>query len=108
MPHPRSIRAAGRLAAFALVLALAGCGRPAQIGADRDTFRAVDALYTAIGMRDPSLVDRCSDQIRDLRARDRIPTAAAAALTSFIAEARAGGWESAQLKLATFMEGQRR
>ena len=85
-----------------------GCGGPAQMGADPATFKAVDALYTALGMRDLKLIDQCQKQIAELQTQEKIPPPAAAALASYIAEARGGKWESAQLKLSEFMEGQRR
>ena len=101
-------RIAARFVLPLLVVATIGCGRPAQIGPDRDTFRAVDALYTAVGMRDLKLIDRCQAELEALQAQGKIPDAAASTLAAYIVEAKSGGWEPAQTKLATFMEGQRR
>ena len=91
-----------------VLVAAIGCGGLAQMGADPAAFKAVDALYTAFGMHDLKLVDQCQKQIAELQTQEKIPPPAAAALASYIAEARGGKWESAQLKLSEFMEGQRR
>lgn len=88
-------------------LLLAGCGSP-QMGADREAFKAVDALYTAVSLRDNKLVDQCAGQLRELRTAGKLPDDAAAALDSIIDEAKAGRWEPSQLRLASFMEAQRR
>lgn len=88
-------------------LSLVGCGRPAQIGADRDTFKAVDALYTAVSLRDLKLVDQSETKLKDLRNAGKIPEAASKSLESIIAEAKGGKWEPAQGRLGKFMEGQR-
>lgn len=84
-----------------------GCGSPPQIGDDKDTFRAVDALYTAVSLREQALVARCESQLAQLRDAGKLPVAASDALTSIINEARNGQWEPAQARLARFMEGQR-
>jgi hypothetical protein len=91
-----------------LVLAFGGCGRPPQIGADRDTFKAVDALYTAVSLRDPKLVDQCETKLKGLRDAGKIPETASKSLDSIIAEAKGGKWEPAQERLGRFLEGQRR
>jgi hypothetical protein len=90
-----------------LVLALAGCGSPPQIGADKATFKAVDALYTAVSLRDPKLVDQCETNLKSLKDTGKIPEDASSSLDSIIAEGRSGKWESAQERLSKFMEGQR-
>jgi hypothetical protein len=90
-----------------MALMLAGCGTP-QMGPDRDAFRAVDALYTAVSLRDPALLDQCAGTLRELRSAGKLPEDAAAALDGFIDEAKAGRWEPSQERLARFMEAQRR
>ena len=85
-----------------------GCGRPPQLGADKDAFRAVDALYTAIGLRDPALVDRSAATLARLRGEGKLTPAAGAALDAIIVEGKGGAWESAHVRLGGFMEGQRR
>ena len=101
-------RSPGQLILSLVLLVAGGCGGLAQLGADPAAFKAVDALYTALGMHDLKLVDQCQKQIAELQTQEKIPPPAAAALASYIAEARGGKWESAQLKLSEFMEGQRR
>jgi hypothetical protein len=91
-----------------LVLAFAGCGSQPQIGEDRDTFKAVDALYTAVSLRDPKLVDQCEARLKGLHDGSKIPDDAFSSLESIIAEAKGGKWETAQERLGRFMEGQRR
>jgi hypothetical protein len=91
-----------------LILAcLCGCGPP-QIGADRDTFKAVDALYTAVSLRDAQLLGRCEASLAGLRAAGKVPDAAGSALDAIVAQARSGEWEAAQRRLGDFMRGQRR
>src|SRR5262245_2606272 len=90
-----------------LLIALTGCGAP-QIGEDPGTFKAVDALYTAVSLRDPKLVDQCAANLKGLHDSGKIPSAASRTLDSIIAEARQGKWEPAFDRLSTFMAGQRR
>src|SRR5262245_55048333 len=97
-----------RLAFLALLfIAPSGCGGPPQIGVDQEAFKAVDALYTAVSLRDPTLLAECETNLRALNEAGKLPEAARKSLDSYIAEARGGGWESAQLRLADFMRGQR-
>lgn len=96
--------------ALALTLALAflGCGRPPQIGEDRDTFKAVDALYTAVSLRDLKLVDLCDGKLRTLQSKGEGSEAVRGELGAIIAKAKEGKWEVAQTRLGDFMRGQRR
>ena len=91
-----------------LVLAVAGCGRPAQIGADPEVFKTVDALYTAVSLRDPKLVDPCLATLKSLHDAGKLPGDALSTLEGMIEEAKGGAWEDAQTRLARFMQGQRR
>ena len=94
--------------AAAVVLTVAGCGGPAQIGADEQTFKAVDALYTAVTSHDPRLLDQCDQRLRRLHAAGKLPDAAWQALEKITARARQGKWQPAAEDLYTFMRGQRR
>lgn len=96
------------LSAWLLASSLGGCGRPPQIGADKETFKAVDALYTAVSLRDPKLLDGCEKTLSDLKSHGKLPESAGASLDAIIAEARGGKWEDAQGRLGHFMRGQRR
>lgn len=97
----------GALALF-VAFAVTGCGRPAQIGADREAFRAVDALYTAVSLRHTGHLDRCSKALADLQAQGKLPESAGRSLAAIVSEAREGRWEAAQGRLGDFMRGQRR
>jgi hypothetical protein len=91
-----------------LLLAVAGCGRPAQVGPDKGAIKAVDALYTAVGLRDPGLVDECAARLKTLHDAEKIPAPAFRSLESIVAETKGGKWESAQNRLIAFLEGQTR
>ncbi|MBY0396419.1 MAG: hypothetical protein K2X91_08115 [Thermoleophilia bacterium] len=99
--------AAALLAALALALILAGCGAP-QIGGDRETFKAVEGLFTAVSLRDAKQVEAAEARLKALRDSGKLPEAAAGRLEAIGAEARAGGWDAARDQLRDFMSGQRR
>ena len=104
--QPRSVVA---LVLIALcVSVICGCGGPPQIGADKEAFKAVDALYTAVSLRETKLVDQCEARLKDLREAGSLGDDASKALESIIVEAKGGGWEDALSRLDRFMEGQRR
>jgi hypothetical protein len=94
--------------ASVLALAVAGCGRPAQIGPDKEAMKAVDALYTAVGLRDEKLVDDCQGRLKTLHDGGKLPDGAFGSLEAIVAEAKGGGWEPAQSRLIEFMDGQTR
>ncbi|WP_406697506.1 hypothetical protein V5E97_01480 [Singulisphaera sp. Ch08] len=97
-----------RRVACLLVLAFSGCGRPPQIGEDRAAFKAVDALYTAVSLRDPKLLDQCEGELRSLQAKGGLSEAAGGVLGTIITKAKEGEWETSQSRLGDFMRGQRR
>jgi hypothetical protein len=101
-------RASLIVACCLLTLVQTGCGRAPQLGGDRDTFKAVDALYTAVSLRDSSLLDQSAASLQGLRAAGKLPEAAARSLDAIVAEARSGKWGPAFERLSTFMEAQRR
>jgi hypothetical protein len=84
-----------------------GCGTP-QIGADPETFKAVDELYTAVGLKDQRLVDQCAARLTSLYTARKLPADAWHSLEAIVAETRKGKWDDAQAHLSRFMEGQRR
>jgi hypothetical protein len=101
-------RTVGTVLLAALLSATApGCGPP-QVGADRESFEAVDALYTAVGLRDARLVADSERRLQALRDSGRLPEKAHRALAGIIATARAGEWEPSIDRLNTFMSGQTR
>ena len=93
-------------AAAALVFAL-GCGET-QMGADPETFKAVDAFYTAVSLREPDRVDQCAATLKALRDAGKLDAEPHDVLGGIATEAKGGGWESAQARLARFMRGQTR
>lgn len=96
------------VAACVVLATLAGCWSPPQIGPNRESFKAVDALYTAISLRDPALVDRCRQRLEQLQGTGKLPDPAFQTLIVMIDETKSGRWEPSQEQLASFMEGQRR
>lgn len=101
-------RARSALVAVVGALLIAGCGRAPQMGADPEVFTTVDALYTAVSIREPSQVDRCAATLAGLRDAGKLPESAHGDLDRVIAASRAGRWERAQSDLRRFMLGQRR
>jgi len=96
------------LATAVLALVVCGCWGPAQIGGDETSFKAVDALYTAVSLREVKLVDQCQATLKKLREAGSLAEAPFQALEAIIVEAKGGAWEDAQTRLARFMEGQHR
>ncbi len=94
--------------ASALAALAVGCGGPPQMGPDPETFKAVDALFTAVSLRETPLVDRCEAQLRELQSSGKLPEPASKELAAICEEARGGRWEPAQVRLREFMKGQRR
>jgi hypothetical protein len=102
------MRSLGTMAAALLSAALlGGCGE-AQMGADPATFKAVDALYTAVSLREPARVDHCLATLTSLHEAGKLDRGALDAIDGIASEAKAGSWESAQSRLARFMRGQSR
>lgn len=90
-----------------LLLLWAGCSPP-QLGDDKASFKAVDALYTAVSLREIEPLNRCEQVLHDLRSQGNLSAAAGDSLDAIVATARAGRWEEAQRNLGSFMRGQRR
>ncbi len=84
-----------------------GCGE-AQIGADPATFKAVDALYTAVSLREPARVDHCLATLASLHESGHLGREPLDAMSGIAAEAKSGAWEESQSRLARFMRGQAR
>lgn len=98
----------GGVAIGVIAVGLFAFRSPPQMGVDEDTFRTVDALYTAVRLRDPAKVADCERRLQAHRADGKLPEAAADHLGRLIARAKAGDWESATERLYTFMLAQRR
>ncbi len=91
-----------------IFLVIAGCGRPPQLGEDRAAFKAVDALYTAVSLRDTEKVGQCATQLKSLHDAGKLSDAANQVLDSIIHSAQNKEWEPALERLSKFMEGQTR
>src|SRR5438309_296095 len=78
-----------------------------QIGADKDAFRTVDALFTALTARDERLLGDCEKRLTALKNAGKLPADAANYLDGIVQRARAGDWQSAAERLYDFMRAQR-
>ena len=95
------------------VLALAGVAAywfrpPPQMGVDPDVFETVDALYTAVRLKDAGRVTACEQRLHAARDAGKLPASAAGHLDGVIGRARDGGWQAAAERLYDFMLAQRR
>jgi hypothetical protein len=97
-----------RMSSTLLILALGGCGGPPQIGENKEAFKTVDALYTAVGLRDAKLIAQCEAKLKGLHDAGSLPAGASSSLSSIIAEAKDAKWERSMERLTVFMEGQHR
>jgi hypothetical protein len=95
-----------RLVSLTLVVLAAGCGKPAQIGPDPEAYKAVDALFTAVGSRRVDLLDQCDRNLQQLKEQGKVPAAAYRSLAAVIATARKERWQRAADDLRWFMRGQ--
>ncbi len=99
----------GGLAAIAVLLvALRYFTQPPQMGVDDDVFKTVDALYTAVRMKDEVKLGQCEQRLHAHRDAGKLPESPAAFLDGIIAKARSGKWDSATERLYDFMLAQRR
>ena len=79
-----------------------------QMGADREVFDTVDALFTAVTGRSEERLTDCERRLHAYREEGKLAPAAAAQLDAIIRKARSGGWDSAARSLYAFMRAQRR
>lgn len=110
-PRPARVgkRARGStlVATLVILLGLSGCGEH-QIGDDKESFKTVEALYTAVSLRELPKVEDCSARLKALKDSGKLSEGASGTLDAVIAKAREGQWEHAQQQLSTFMKGQHR
>jgi len=52
-------------------------GRPPQVGADKESMKVVDALYTAVSSHNPTRLADCEQRLHTLRDDGKLPRAAA-------------------------------
>ena len=77
----------GLVAMVAVGVLIAYLGRAPQMGADEDVFRTVDALYTAVRMKDEKRIGECETRLHGYRDAGKLPTSAAEFLDDVIAKA---------------------
>jgi hypothetical protein len=87
---------------------LAGCGRPPQMGADKEVFATVDALFTAITAHDEKQLGHCEQRLKSYFDAGTLPESASTYLKDIIETAHQGKWQSAAETLYSFMIAQRR
>jgi hypothetical protein len=82
-------------------------GRPPQVGADKESIKVVDALYTAVTSHNPTRLAQCEERLHTLRDEGKMPRHTADYLDGLIGTARGGNWKGATHKLFDFMRAQR-
>src|SRR5437868_7295529 len=108
---PRRIALTAGFAGTAVLLGVcwwAWWDRPPQMGSDKEVFKTVDALFTALTARDEKLLADCEQRLRALRDGGNLPEAAGTYLEGIIHTARASTWQTAAVRLYEFMPAQRR
>ena len=80
-----------------------------RAGKEHDVvFRSVDALYTAVCMKDAAKLAQCEERLKSQHADGALPESAATHLDGVITQARNGDWEGAAHRLYAFMLAQHR
>ena len=98
----------GALVVVAAVVLYLGLRPPPQMGASEETFKTVDALYTAIRSEDEPRLAECEARLLAANEAGKLPDPAWKTLSAIIAKARAGKWRPAAESLYDFMKGQKR
>ena len=64
----RTLILAGGLAGLAVFFGVLffGCGKPPQMGANEEVFKAVDELYTAVTSRKEDHLSKCEKRLAEL------------------------------------------
>jgi hypothetical protein len=78
------------------------------MGADEETFKTVDALFTAVTARDEKLLGQCAQRLNALKGAGKLPADASDYLDGILARARDGRWQSAAERLYDFVRAQQR
>ncbi len=98
----------GFIAVGFVVLLVLALRTPPQLAPDEDVFKTVDALYTAVRMKDEKRLGECEQRLHVYRDAGKLPKESAEVLDGVIVKARGGSWESAAERLYDFMLAQRR
>jgi hypothetical protein len=107
------MRLAGQKAKLAMcaaisLLVITGCGKPPQLGNSAEGLKASDALWTAIGTRNTTLLKASSENIARLSASGDLTPEVTEYLQGLVRKAEGGDWDSARADLRKFIKGQRR
>jgi hypothetical protein len=81
---------------------------PAQLANDDALFKTVDALYTAVRMKDVARVGESARRLAEAHTAGRLSDHAWRQLQDVIDDANDGEWQPAAESLYEFMLGQRR
>lgn len=82
------------LAIVALSLSVVGCNRPAET--QRDNRRLMDAILTAVVIRNPKELAKDKELLETRRQEGKMSKTSFESLQKLIVEAEAGKWESAE------------
>lgn len=94
------------LIGLCLAIAVGGCA-PTQVLGDPETFKALDALWTAVTSRKTELVNQVDKELDRLASAGKLSSEGRAELRTISDTALKGQWESAAQSLRTFIKGQR-
>jgi hypothetical protein len=94
MPHPQQKSSFSWLFLFALTFLLPGCSAPTEV--DRDNRRLVDAILTAITMKNSSWLEDDAELAEQRNLAGKLSDSDYEQLASVIEIARAGDWKTAE------------
>jgi hypothetical protein len=86
----------------ALILPLAGCGEPSI--RERENRRELEALLTAVSLKNRKELDRDATRIDDRHAAGQLSDASYAELQAIVKKAQAGDWGAAEKQAYDFRE----
>jgi hypothetical protein len=88
-----------------VLLLLAGCGEPPQVGPQN--YRLVDSLRTAVSARRTDWLDENARLIEKLHAEGKLTDEQQTAFDAIVAKARADNWEEAEQDVLALAKAQR-
>lgn len=90
------------------ILALGGCGSPPQVFHEEQTYKTIDALWTALSTKRSDLLEATAADLNRLNAEGKLSPEGLAALSPILEKARRSEWQPAMVDLKAFIQGQRR
>jgi hypothetical protein len=91
--------------AFGLLVLLAGCGGPPQVGAEN--LGVIESLRTAISTRNDTWLEDNAKLIAQRHERGQLDDAQFAAFEHIIQQARGGDWAGAETQVVALAKAQR-